>query len=250
MTAARVLVFALVFCLDVHVRASTLGLLRQPVEEPRHCMSRSEICVVGTYKGTKYDLNVGAGHLILGSDTAVTRVERTRFILLHGDLWVRTEDVMTVESEYGTVSVDHGEALISRQDKRLLAKNLSGTVKLFPKGGTALGLDRGFENSLSAVGKDGQSQTGIPQLLDLKATLGLLGQLYTGDKADFAKLASDLFGDWSSRVAAASEFQENLAKRAIASDEASATVRLRREQAAAAERARLRRLFREKTLEE
>jgi len=245
----RAVAFALCFSIDVTVRAAMPGILRSPVEEPKNCLRRAEICAIGTYKGTKYELVVGSAHLILGQQTSLTRLERSRYILLSGELWVRTEDEIIVESEYGEVSVYHGEALLSRTDRQLVVKSLNGQVKIHPKGGKDLEVERGFENALYPVGKLGHAQTSIPQLIDLNATIKELGDLYIGDKRDFSEVIESIFDNWPETVNKASEFHSELAKRAIASDNIRVEKEMRRRQAIEAERRRLNELFRSKTLD-
>lgn len=243
------LVFIIFFSIDVTVKASSLAQLKMPVEEPRHCLARDAVCAIGTYPDSKYELDLGPIHLFLSSDTNLTRLQRNRYILLKGEVWVRAEDEVVFESEYGNLSINHGNAFVARDGKRLIVRNLNAQVEMNPKGTKAFEVERGFENALAPVDKSGHSATEIPQLIDLNSSLTKLGQLYTGQKLEFKMFAEELFYDWSSIVDKASRLHADLAMRAVAADNEAAANESRRRQAFEAERLRLRRLFKSKTIE-
>jgi hypothetical protein len=245
----RSLVFIIFFSIDVTVKAASLAHLKEPVEEPRHCLAKNAVCAIGTYPDSKYELDLGPIHLFLSSDTNLTRLQRNRYILLKGEVWVKAEDEVVFESEYGNISVNRGNAFVAREGKKLVVRNLNAIVEVNPKGTKTFEVERGFENSLSPVDKTGHSASGIPQLIDLNSSLTKLGQLYVGAKLEFKMFAEELFYDWSSVVDKASKLHADIAMRAVAADNQAAESEFRRRQAFEAERQRLRRLFKSKTLE-
>lgn len=247
MRAMRVLAFFLFFGIDVTVRAAGLSQLKSLVEEPHNCLRREEICAIATHKGTKFPLVVGSAQIILGDDTILTRLDRDHYDLVKGEIWVTSEDEMTIGSEYGEILIHRGEALISRTPKRITAKSVKGSVQLFPRGGEILHLERGFENSLMPVSTGAVAQSGVPQLIDLKSFFRKLAALHVGEKRTFLTFAESWLQDWPEIVEKASVFHQDLVKRAVAMEEERARLVLARKRAAEAERQKIRRMFRDKT---
>lgn len=249
MKFVRVLIFFLFFSVDITVHAKSLAALKFPVQEPFHCLTKDQVCAFSTYPDTKYEFNVAGTRIILGADTFVTRLERGRFELVRGLIWVMAEDEIVIETEYGQIKIYHGEALIQRNSKHVITQSLLGEVTLYPKGGSPLNVEKGFENTLSPVNSSGIAQTGIPQLMDFRAITQTLSHLYFGSKYEFKKLAKTWMREWPDLVSKASQFHLELTRRSIASDIENQEQELRRRQAMEMERRRLQQLFRTKTLE-
>ncbi len=246
---ARLFAFLIFFSIDVRVHAAMLATLKAPVQEPQSCFRRTEICALATYEGTKYKFVTASMSLTMGSNALITRLDRDRYELVRGDLWVRTEDTINIVTEFGDIIVNHGDVLISRQAKQVTVKNLMGSVRLAPKGGSEIEIEKGFENSLEPVGSKGVAMTGIPQLMDLKQVIKLLGKLYDGERHDFNKLAHRWMNEWPDLVEKAADFHLNLMKRSIASQEAKESADQLRQLLIRTERQRLLKIYRQKTFD-
>ena len=112
-----------VFFVDVRVKASdtykvenfrpvTYKKLSEPVQEPIGCLNQQVVCALSTYDKSRYEMVVGSTQLILGGRTTVIRNDADLITIIAGELWVKTNGHIKIQSEFGSYELGSGEAWI------------------------------------------------------------------------------------------------------------------------------------------
>jgi len=210
---ARLALFILIFSLEIRVRAA--------IEEPALCWKSAEggACAVRTAPGERLELALGSGRLVLDGSTTLVRVKKGELKLLSGQVWARVDAPLTVGSEFGKLSIDHGEFWVSRARDRVTGSAVSGVLKMSPRGGgEELEIPPGLENWLGKVQLGTRrAHTGVPMAIPFGQHLSRWARLYTGGRAQFAKEAEAFHETWRQATAEAAGLHQELHARKMAS---------------------------------
>lgn len=250
----QILTFLFTATIQVRVHAAEVVTLREEtaaIQEPQDCLQEEETCAVKTSNGKRLKLEVGKSEVTLGSETAAIRPTKSEVTLVSGTVLAKSEDSLTISSEFGKVLIKKGQVIVIKEEKRVVARVLSGEVYIQPRGQKeVLPLEAGQENFLGAVDKTGVAHSGISTAIVFTDNALLWSSLYSGKKVQFEKELQDFAQVWKDSKQKAAATHADLAKRRIASLQE----QHQKQQSALKKRqvyeAELRSLFRKKALDQ
>lgn len=250
----QVFVFIVAATLEVKVHASQVVTLKNevhPLEEPAHCLDSGERCAVKTSSGRKFQFDVGATKVTLGSGSALIRVGASRVNLVSGSLLVQSEDDFFVEAEYGKVILKNAYVLIENKSRKLFLSVISGEAFIQPRGRDEMyPVAPGQSNWLGEVDKSGVAQSGLPIPVQFQDHAYLWSGMYSGKKKDFEKELKEFAGVWQKANAEAAIEHKQLVQRRIAALEDDYQKQQERVKKKQVFEAQMRALFRKKTLDQ
>jgi hypothetical protein len=230
---------ALSFFIDVHLKAS-------PLSDPPGCWGKSFPCAVSSSNKRDF-LKVKDGDLVLGASSAMSWRSPAEFRLVNGAVYIHHSDEAIYTSPYGRLRCANCSALLERKKDVFSFHVLSGKVEYKPLGESEwLLLPAGYMAQLGPVQTNGKAFVDIPQASPLKVVLKLWAKVYIGSADAFKAEASNYIQSWRQAVESSSQLQSSLARREIASAEATKAHRQARIQAEQHEDEKLRELFRKK----
>ena len=258
--AARWLCVILVFCLDVHVRASestheninessVKKISRSKnsfLSEPKNCYKHFMPCALYLYtKGQT--ITMGATRISLSRGTFVIQKTEKNLQLVKGYIWVEAQGPFVVESNYGKVRLQGSNALVRIRNERieLVSVNSNSYLEMFS--GEKLLVPEGYENWMGGITKSGKQFIGFPAAANIQLLLSELGRVYFGDQKSLKEKLFIMREAWKNAVSETS--QRNLASihRVMAEDLAAKEQYRLRRQRIKVENQRLRTLFYRKT---
>ena len=251
MVLARFFLFIFVFTIEVRVHALTVTLPNapHPTQEPKECLLADGVCAVRTPENAKFKMVVGEASVVLDGNTTIVRNSKSSVTLVTGTIWIKSDAVFSVETEFGSFTTEQGEFWVRRNSEQAWASAVSQEVILKGKGmKTPLRLEPGEENWMGRVAANGEATTGLPRAIVFDEHITRWARLYAGKKADFESDLRAFRKQWSRQLASVAEYNHQLAEQRLKTLEEE---RAKEAQTKAQEEARskeLRALFRRKTM--
>ncbi|MGE3973228.1 MAG: hypothetical protein AB7F59_01735 [Bdellovibrionales bacterium] len=237
----------MIFFIEIRVKASVAyPKLGEAIQEPLNCLAQQVVCAVSTFDKSKYDLTVGTAHVILGGRTTILRNDADLITLVSGEIWVRTNGHIKIQSEFGSYVLEKAEAWVIKENGKMLVRTVSGEADVLPRGGKELPLPAGFEVWISAVDASGVATSSIPRAIDIRDHMKRWAQLFPGTKAEFKKAVLAFRTVWNESVEKAATFHAEVVQRNIASEQNEALKKKQTLEQIKLENQRLRALFRKK----
>jgi hypothetical protein len=233
----------LIFSLSARAGAENLAF----VDEPAECFSKESYpCAVRALEPLRLER---AGNVYqFAAETSVVWLTATDLRVLEGRIWIEKSTQLSLRL-LGTDAVTvNGEFLVIReQNQNITLMNLNGAVQFPAKGFLkSEALPVGFQNWYGRRSTEGDVDRGVVRPIDgahFIATWIRIGQLSRTAREEKLKTYRGL---WKENVEQSAELYKGIVERRIASQEEAEARRRQRQQRAAEERARLRKMFREK----
>lgn len=250
---ARTLVFLAAFTLEIRVKAAEIIHLpnaSEVLEEPAGCLMDSTACAVRTSSGEKYELPLGDTVVHMDRSTAVLRVRSDEIRLVAGTVWIEAKGPFTVRTEFGAARVGSGGFWVTRTEDRMTAAAAVGSdVVLAPRGTTEeLVIERGMENWIGRVGRQGHAESGLPRAIPFDEHVRRWARLYPGPQERFEAEVRRFRAQWNDASRKAAELHRALLERKVASLRADHEKRERDLRRIEARNRELREMFRRRVL--
>lgn len=250
---AALFLFLFVFTIDVRVKAADLSAdpSADILQEPGDCLEVIESsCAVQTGSGDRFELTLSKGKVILDRDTTVIRLNDHEVRLVAGTIWVKPESKqkLFVRTEFGTASATHEFWVMKEGDRSVVSATVKETEMIGRGSQETLLVPAGLENWMGRVTKSGRASTGLPSPIQPSPHLARWARLYTGKKAQFEKEVAAFKTTWSQARGEATQIQQALFERKLASLESAANERVKSRQKVEARNRELRDLFRRRVL--
>ena len=257
---ARWFCMILVFCLDVHVKASenTHKNLKEDsvkkisrsknsfLSEPKNCYGHFMPCALYLYTEGQ-TITMGTTQVSLPQGAFIIQKTEKKLRLVKGYVWIETQGPFVVESDYGKIRLKDSKALVRIRNERieLVSVNSNSYLEMFS--GEKLLVPEGYENWMGGVTKSGKQFVGFPAAANIQLLLFELGRVYAGDQESLKEKLFIMRKAW--KYAVSETGQRNLASihKRIAEDLAAKQKYRLRRQRIEAENRQLRALFYRKT---
>lgn len=200
----------------------SLSAIQNPVQEPKNCISQKfDSCAFKTQAGEKYEYKADNLKIVLSESTSLLRVDEKHWILLGGVVWVRSQDGLSMKTEYGEMILDSKqEVWIENLNKKTQVDVIAGELKLIPRNSKQeIGLVEGEQNWLGPIDKSKVATSGIPRPIDFKMHMLRWAKLYRGSKNEFQEDAKEFYERWKLAIADISLYHDELANRYVSSIE-------------------------------
>jgi hypothetical protein len=204
--------FLLGFSLDVRVHAAVL-------QQPAQCLQKeTKPCAIFARSGI-YTLKGQGWSFRLQEGGAVTLINANRIRLVTGRLDVTAKANLLVETLYGDVAVQGGEALLDMTSKAVKVFGLSDSVKYRPRGADDFSvLAVGFQQSMGRVDHTGVAVSGYGSPAVTDQLVPLWSGFYSKNEINLLKDRLKAFQPaWHRAVEAAGPWYKETAQRQIAS---------------------------------
>lgn len=219
----RILLFFLAFNLEVRVHAAEIVQLPNATEiqqEPADCLGDLSVaCALHTMPEEKFKLILGESTVVLDQSTVVVRGGGSNSLtLVDGAVWVQGKTPVTVRTEYGEIKAGAGDFWVVRVESRVVVVASGVQVEMWPRGGSeSIVVERGWENWLGRVNREGRAETGLPRAIQLKEHFERWARLYPGTKVKFEQDVKAFQEVWMSASKRAAEIHQILFNRKMAS---------------------------------
>ncbi len=213
----RVLIFLLVFTVEVKVIAARISLpaVKVPVQQPNDCLKSSDICAIKTPEFGKYSLTLPGADIILDANTTVVRVTSTEVKLITGTLWIKSKADTKISTTFGDAN-SAGEFWVRTDVDKMLVSSVEGSVTLTGKDKkTVIRLDEGEENWIGGIARNGESTSGVPKAIAFEDHLLRWARLYSGSKTQFELDVKSFHSRWSRQLASVADYHKQLADRRL-----------------------------------
>lgn len=241
MSWQRWFTLALLFCVDVRVKASE----SHPAE--KSCWGRTLPCAVEA-SGSRRVIKEKEILLSMSPHALVEQQDAKTVQLVSGQFYVDTESAVVFKTPFARVWCDGDcKGIFIRSTEALMVKSIAGKWLAERTGDrTVYVVPEAMQMSFGEVTDDGMALMEFPQSLPWDATVKIWAALYPDKLKEFKEATAEFREVWKEAVVAVSELHHKEASRTIASHEKSLADA--RASAAAKERedAKLRSLFRDK----
>lgn len=198
----------------------TLTNATQLTQIPDSCLKTREICALKTSPNEKFKINFGNSQIVLDENTAIIRKSETSLVLVSGQIWVRAQSAIKIETEFGSTETDVGNFLILSKAKKMDVQSIDANLILKPKmPQKALRLEAGERNWLGPVDQNRNTTSGVPLPVRPQELALNWSRLYTGTKKDFEKDFKNFFALWSSSSEKLAVHHAEITQRQLASIE-------------------------------
>lgn len=227
----------------------TLGNASRVVQTPDSCLVGSGTCAFKTGPEEKYKIKLGTNEIVLDENTTLIRQSKNKITLVTGQIWVRAQDEIQIQTEYGTATAFEGNFLAKNRDKKMELKAIDSDLMLTPKmSSKSLKLEAGEQNWLGPIDESRVASSGVPLPIRPSELVVNWSRLYTGTKADFEKDFKNFFSLWSSASERLAKLHSDITARQIASIESEIVRKKRLKENQDLETRRIKAWFRQKSL--
>ncbi len=244
---AHLLVFIATFSLEVTVRAQEFI-----TQEPLKCLARAtSVCAIENSSSIGFEVKMGSSTLILDQGAAIIRQADDELRLIKGTIWIKAASTIRIRSEFGEIAnSEPGDFWISRTSEVMTGSAISTPLQLSPRASKdTLEVAPGLQNTIGAIGFDGQATTSIPLPIPFKDHILRWARLYHGPKKQFESEVAEFHDRWLKASETAADISQTLYERQVASVENAKAARAAQVKKANAENNELRSLFRKRSLE-
>lgn len=223
----RTLLFFLLFCADLHVKAD-LAVASGSSKK--------------NWKGGGLDVVLQPGSLLEQREGELVNLVKGRFL-------IGFANGVSVRTPYAAVlcQAESCAAIILRDAEGMEIKALKGEFSVRRLGDTAhYNMIAGSRMSVRSVAEDGKAEMEFPQSLPWDSTVKEWAKFFPGDMKAFRPVLTAFRADWKHAVEVLSSLHTERAGREIASHEKALVAEAARQAAEERANARLRELFRQK----
>ncbi len=229
----------------------TLGNTLKVVEMPEACLKTTETCIIKTSREEKFKFKFGKSQIVLDENTALVRVSDKQVTLVSGQIWIRAQGEVIVQTQYGSVSSEIGNFLVRNKDKRMEIKAIDADLVLVSKmNQSTLKLEAGEQNWLGPIDQNKMASSGVPLPIRPSELVMSWSRLYTGTKIEFEKDFRSFFVLWSSSNERLAKLHAEITSHQIASVEEEIASKKRVKEEQAREDRRIKEWFRRRELSE
>jgi|GEM_PF-3504170 len=238
---------SLLFILSLGLNGSAKAESLMYVDEPAQCFAKEGYpCAVRSLEPLR--LQRGDDVYQFAAETSVVWLTADDLRVLEGRIWIEKATQLSLHL-LGTEAITlNGEFLVTREkNQNFVVMNLNGAVQ-FPEKGflKSEALPVGFQNWFGRRTTEGVVERGVLRPIEIPtfiATWAKTGSVARTARGEKLKQYREL---WKGNVEQSAELYKNIVERRIASQDDTAATQRRRQMKAEEERAKLRKMFREK----
>ena len=224
---------------------------KEPLQKPAGCLKAAldKPCALQTDSDEKLVLDLAGGKVILDEVTTVVRESASEVRLVAGTVWVQPKeksDSLLIRTEFGYAK-SSSDFWVGRTEDRMTVSAMSCDVEMHPRGTSeVLLVAPGIENFMGRVDVAGRATTGFPVPIAPRTHLDRWARLSTNSKKEFEGEVAEFKERWVQGVEEASNVQQTLFERKVASIDEARAQKAQARQKVEAHNRELRDLFRKK----
>ncbi len=217
------------------------------IDEPRGCFAtlRFPCAVRASFSPQKLD--VKGVQASLNQGTSVILYSEKKWRLLEGQMWLRSSSDFQLSTGFVQFSLNGDSWIDFISDEKVFVQNLIGSFKVSsPLIKLNQAIPVGFGNWYSLIDSDGNLSQGILKVIEPRKFVPEWAEVARLPKKQAIVVIDSYRKSWKGNVEASAQLYQEVVNRRLASIERRQIIKARRAKAEFDERARLRRMFRER----